>query len=431
MPIPADHDVDSHYGGIAVASQAPPQGLFMMALAAGFIWGATVAFGNMLGQPALVYLSQGLGLAVAAAFTLLSVPGVWLHQVNSLPGAMIILHAMASVLSGVLNFTHPAAVARYVLLVPAMLIMLAMCVGGVASLRGMRAGLTLAGVAFVAHQWAFLDLSLMMNPEYRLSSFMNPNAIGFISAITGVSTVDYLLNRVLNKTQWLSLRTAGLVAVILACGALCVATKSRTASLVFLVATSVRCSLSLGVAGTLAVMLVGAVAGMGIGSAIVADFWTRLAEIFQLDDPRRSIATGTGRFSLWAWVVSDVWLPNFIVGVGPGQHVALIRVGYSNYYSSAHNGLLANLADVGTLGTLPLLVIIGSSITKALRFVREPTMYFPIAVLAGGLLESVPEITLFSIGNPGSLIFLLAIAMLHVPWSTTALHNATPTPRCS
>jgi O-antigen ligase len=135
--------------------------------------------------------------------------------------------------------------------------------------------------------------------------------------------------------------------------------------------------------------------------------------MYQLFDRRRGVVTGTGRFHAWYHVIHSVWLPNFVLGVGPGLQGELLKA--ASGIAMAHNGILMNLAETGLVGTIPLLVILAASFRSCIRRRRNRNVHFAIALFAAGFLESLAENMMFSMGNPGSLLFLLSIAVLCMP----------------
>jgi O-antigen ligase len=272
--------------------------------------------------------------------------------------------------------------------------------------------LTWAAFTFVFYHILFVDFAALSNPNYRINLFMNPNGVGFISAMCAASMLDYALRIIARTHRWLSLKTAIFFAAVLLCAIVCVATKSRTASIVFFMAVLVRLYLSLGLGRALLLGIGATVALLVTSSIISTSISGQINEIFQLTDKHRNIAGGTGRFGIWSFVIRDIWLPNFLYGVGPAQHMALTKpVGGS----SAHNGMLAYLGDLGLLGAAPIMILVGVCAVRAFRLRRNPHFYFAITIFAAGIVESLGETMFFSFGNPASLLFLFAVAMLVIP----------------
>ena len=73
---------------------------------------------------------------------------------------------------------------------------------------------------------------------------------------------------------------------------------------------------------------------------------------------------------------------------------------------------LRSLLDVGLLGTSVLLLIVYAGLRGAIRNWKREGYDLEIAIVAAGLLESTAEVTFFSFGNPGSLMFMVAVGSL-------------------
>jgi O-antigen ligase len=83
--------------------------------------------------------------------------------------------------------------------------------------------------------------------------------------------------------------------------------------------------------------------------------------------------------------------------------------------TSAHNGLLVALAETGLLGTVPLILLLFYCAKGVFRHRSSAIRPWAVATFAAGLTESMGESMLFSMGNPASLLFLLAVAALALP----------------
>jgi hypothetical protein len=410
IPIEADpHSPD--WSEAAQTDAGPSTRGFVAFFAGAFIWSLGSAFSHAWGEETAYLVSgvaMGLAMVVIAIATLHSVY-VW---VQSFTGLMIAAHAVAALFSAILNEAHPVASVRYLLLIPGISLMIAAVRLGDRAVSGARLGITLGGVIFCLYQLIFLDFGSLLNPHYRLTVFLNPNGVAFIAAMTGISLLDYGLNRFFLQAKRLSPGTLALFAGVLVCLVLCVATKSRTATLVMLAGSLLRIYLSLGATRTFLIAFVLALLSVTVAWNSLAAAGEMVAEVFQLNDRHRSIDKGTGRFRTWGWTIQEVWLTNPILGVGPGRHMGMTLA--ATGASSAHNGMLSVLADTGLAGALPLIAIICVCVRRALLYRRDPRFYFAITLFFAGLLESVAETMFFSIGNPGSLLFLLSVAVLSV-----------------
>lgn len=374
--------------------------------AVGVIWGLLANFSFMFGE-ANGSVIQGSGLAVALIAVALERRSIapLLHALATPIGALISVHAVAALLSGAVNVSSEVAILRYVLLVPAIAIFLSVARRDKHAGEGLRHGLTASGVIFVLYHLVTLDLSSLMDPTYRVFIFLNTNGVGFIAAMTGVSLLAIGVRT----------RRARLVifSLFVACCVLCFATKSRTASLALIAGTGAHLYFLLNRSRKLflammaaAVLAFVALSAAGVGSQISDE----VTVLYMLDHEDRSIQSGTYRYDAWKYVINDLWLESPILGVGPGNHAD--RVFAATDVPGAHNGLLANLAEVGIAGTLPLVLILVFAVQRSRRN-EEASSVLPLVVTA--LVESVAEVMFFSMGNGASLLFLAALARLGRP----------------
>src|SRR5262249_9070124 len=135
-----------------------------------------------------------------------------------------------------------------------------------------------------------------------------------------------------------------------------------------------------------------------------------VVNVLSLDDDYRSVESGTGRYEIWRFLLGDVFPEAPWLGVGPGNHGDLVFDATGS--TSAHNGVLMALAEPGVFGLLPLVLLIGLCFVKIAKFWRAPAITWPAALFVAGLAESTGEVMLFSIGSPGSLMFMVAVATL-------------------
>jgi O-antigen ligase len=402
--IEAQPNVTSWPGDVGVEPAAPARTPFATFVLGTLIWSLGSAFshywsfddyggGETTGQ-AVSSIALGLAIVFIGIGTRLSLYA-W---VQTLTGWMIALHGFAALMSAIVNEAHPLAAVRYLLLIPGISIMIA--------------AVTLGGVIFCVYQFSMIDFGSILNPYYRLFTFLNPNGVGFISAMTGISLLDYALNRFFLHRKRLGPGTAALFLLVAVCLVLCVATKSRTATLVMVAGCLLRVLLLLGPTRMMLLATVLSVLAVTVAWDNVAAAGDKVAEVFQLNDRYRAVNKATGRFNIWSTVVTEIWMPDPWLGVGPARHLVMTQ--YLANASSAHNGLLAVLADTGILGTLPLVIILAVCARRAFARRREAQFVFAIPLFLGGLIESMAETMFFSLGNPGSLFFLLAVAVLSV-----------------
>ena len=365
----------------------------------GLWWGLLTAFASAIPDDLATQVQViGLAGAIIGGSLLARSLSVVLVWARSAIGLLIALHVSIAVISGVVNSATTASTLRYFALLPAISFVLFVVRTGDRAVRGFQLGLTGAGLIFVACHFAYLDLSGLLDPAYRITVFINTNSVGFISAMTAISFATM---------HWADRRGTSALrfAAVAACAILCAATKSRTALLsiaagfltwVALSATRLK---RVFVAGMIVLVLL---VVSGKSDALLQ----RLDDVLMLHESSRSIESGSFRYETWSYVIS-VWLQNPLLGVGPGGHEAYVQRALG--VSSAHNGILASLADVGLLGTLPLIMMLLWCLSKGRRHLKS-NIALPLVI--AGIVESGAESMLFSMGNPGSVLFLLGLCIL-------------------
>ncbi len=127
---------------------------------------------------------------------------------------------------------------------------------------------------------------------------------------------------------------------------------------------------------------------------------------FAIHSKYRGLGTGfTGRFIIWR-IVWSLFLENPILGIGFRALGHIVRI-------SAHNGYLNLLAEIGLPGTIAVAYLVFSGITSLRRDARDPHLLPLLSVLTGlaigYLMLAIFERYLLDVGNPTSLIFMLAI----------------------
>jgi O-antigen ligase len=263
--------------------------------------------------------------------------------------------------------------------------------------EALRLGLTLSIIPFVAYHLARSDWNRLLDPAYRPVFFLNANGTGFVAAVAFLSFWDYGCTgrrRLWNVTAF---------AMALACALLVIFTKSRT-GLVCLVAPllaylALRFRSKSAVAGLVLLLVV----------LLVPDVGSRLLEIWA--PANRPLGTLAGRDQVWYYLIDELIPQNWLIGVGPG-HVG----GYTQAYvgrSGAHNAWFLYMSEVGLLGTLPLVLCVITTAIAALRTYTGPANHIWHAVFLSGLLHGLAEQGLFSMGNFGGLMFILAVMTLN------------------
>ena len=395
----------------ATESAAPvPRATVLLPLVMGLVWGGVTGF-SFYFEFASPDVIQGIGLTVAAVLmTATSIAWIVRWGKNTF-GIMMLLHAAVAIASGLSSDSATTAILRYCLLLPSAAMLIEIVRLGQPSTHGIRIGFTAMAYVFVLYHMAFVNLSEITDPNYRFYLFLNANGVAFVSAMCALSFLDYALSRLKSGATFPAVVAAVLLLLaIIPCLYLLVATKSRTGTFAFIFGALVRLYLSLGFKRTLIIAVVSTVFFLTTGVAFVAGFGERFAEIFDFTNKYRDIFTATGRFEGQGQFIQHVWLPNFFLGVGPGNQG---EIGASwTTMSSPHNGILMDLCEVGLLGTLPLVFVVLSCCRRSIQVLAKPEYHWAIALFAAGMLESGAETLFFSMGNPGSLLFLLAIAQL-------------------
>lgn len=154
----------------------------------------------------------------------------------------------------------------------------------------------------------------------------------------------------------------------------------------------------------LAVLLVLAMALVFYGDTIVR----ALDRLYALSTADRGIASGaSGRLAAWkgTWTL---FVHSPAIGVGFRAHEQVLKAD-----TSAHNGYLATLAEIGVIGFAAVVYLVGRALRSLWRAAHDPELTTHASVLfglcAGYLLLALFERYLINIGNPTSLLFLLCL----------------------
>ena len=371
----------------------------------GLLWGGFTAASMAFEDWEIKIQASALLVALVLAFLSFreaSLTG-W---VNSWAGLCMTAHVAAAVASGFQSDAQTASILRYAALLPAFSVLLSVARGRLDAAEKVRFGLTLAGIAFVVFHLTQLDFAAITDPSYRITVYLNPNNTAFIAAMTGLSAVGWAFRPASPKWArgfWLG--------IVLCCAVLLFATKSRTGSLAL---ASGALAFSWIRFRTLAAR--GATIGViALGLAYAIHHREAITDTMSLDQKDRSIETGTGRYDIWSFLLTSVIPKAPWLGIGPGKHndVVLAATGSVN----AHNGFLTALSETGIAGTLPLLVLTTACLWVVWQRRRFTEQAWVAALFVAGMVESFGESIFFSIGNPASLLFLLAVASLATPLS--------------
>jgi O-antigen ligase len=132
------------------------------------------------------------------------------------------------------------------------------------------------------------------------------------------------------------------------------------------------------------------------------------SDFFAIQDHHRGLESGgSGRLEIWkaTW---NLFLSHPIFGVGFRAHEVVLKVA-----SSAHNGYLGLLAEIGVIGFAAVLLVTLSGLWKTWRRSQDPSQTFSYSVLlglaCGYFVLAIFERYFINTGNPTSLLFLLSI----------------------
>lgn len=237
-------------------------------------------------------------------------------------------------------------------------------------------------------------------PGLRLGNgrdILNPNAI----SIVGVSAV----------LAAYAIRTAIIRYLVAVSGIIVIALTGSRASMVAALAglfiiflirlKGVKTRTKLVIFGSIAIVIM-------VGSFFSDVLLEYLGDFFALHQRYRGIEAGaSGRILLWreTW---QLFLDNPVIGVGFRAHEYIIKVG-----TSAHNGYLAMLAEIGLFGFASVVYLIVTGLGSLWRETKDPNLTWAYSILVGVcfgyLFLAMFERYLLNIGNPTSLLFLLGI----------------------
>ena len=132
------------------------------------------------------------------------------------------------------------------------------------------------------------------------------------------------------------------------------------------------------------------------------------SDFFAIQDRHRGLESGgSGRLETWkaTW---NLFLTHPMLGVGFRAHEALLKMN-----TSAHNGYLALLAEIGVIGFAAIAFLTLSGLRNLWRRNHDPSQTFSHSVLlglaCGYFVLAIFERYFINAGNPTSLLFLLSI----------------------
>jgi O-antigen ligase len=144
-------------------------------------------------------------------------------------------------------------------------------------------------------------------------------------------------------------------------------------------------------------------------------------DVLLVDSSARGIGSGfTGRVGLWKAAV-DIWLQHPILGVGFRQNEQFLG-GYS-----AHNAYLAMLVDMGLVGFVWFLILLGASFIAALGIRDQRTRLFVITLIVANVIIGFFDRRIINGGTPYGLFFIMccsaALADRSLRRTTLVLQN--------
>ena len=148
------------------------------------------------------------------------------------------------------------------------------------------------------------------------------------------------------------------------------------------------------------------VALLVIGAIFIEGIIKGAEEFFAVNDPLRGVGSGaTGRVEAWGQAF-NLFLSNPITGVGYRAHAQ-----HLTGLSSAHNGYLALLAEVGIIAFSCVIYLIYTGIMGLKRLLEHPEYKWTAVLLfgysVGFTFEAFFERYLINFGNPASLLLLV------------------------
>lgn len=237
-------------------------------------------------------------------------------------------------------------------------------------------------------------------PGTRLGTgkdILNPNTIALVS-------VSVLLAAMAIRT--LVLR----VAVMAPIAGIIVLTSSRAAAIAVLSGLAVVAYLRLQARGRSLLLPAAVLLLAAVGATVVYGdrIYQSVDQVYALSTADRGLGSGaSGRLTAWkgTW---DLFVRNPAIGIGFRAHEHLLKAD-----TSAHNGYLATLAEIGLLGFLSVAYLIWRALKLWWSAAHEPNQTVHASILfglcVGYLLLALFERYLINVGNPTSLLFLLCI----------------------
>jgi O-antigen ligase len=169
-----------------------------------------------------------------------------------------------------------------------------------------------------------------------------------------------------------------------------------------------------------------------VGIDLFGHAYNAFENLFMFNDAHRGINSGaSGRVDLWN-AAFNLWQTHPLFGVGfKGQQQMMPDQALS------HNAYLGVLAEVGLVGFVGYMLIVGTALYRTLKLGARGLSHYPqrVAILISYLVYGMLESRAFSFGNSYSLVFLLVAfdssklslnVRAFVPWRASQLDISPP-----
>ncbi len=212
------------------------------------------------------------------------------------------------------------------------------------------------------------------------------------------------------------------VSIIVAMGAVIYLTGSRASAVAALMGMGITLFLRRRITRTdgYVVLFLCIVLGCSVAAYYGDAVFRGVSDFFAIQDRHRGLESGgSGRLETWkaTW---NLFVTHPILGVGFRAHEALLKVN-----TSAHNGYLALLAEIGVIGFAATAFLTFSGLWNIWRRNQDPSQTFSHSVLlglaCGYFVLAIFERYFINAGNPTSLLFLLSVlapAYVHDGWES-------------
>jgi len=367
-----------------------------LAFVAGLIWSLGTAFGaNPTGLPSLLMVSC---VCLAVFFLALCASGQLWRALRSFAFALMYCHLIFVTISYMFALRASfGSYARYVLLALAWLVLVAVSMSPRVLCAALIAGLITGTAVFAAYSFGRRGM-LSPGNMARVIIISGGNHLGYLAA-GGVVVISGVL------VSW---RRRGLMLILVPAWAAfaftLIASKSRTAIFACVAGLCAPLFLRFPKIGLLAVASF--VTVLGFGELNPRGLASQLDTILNRPADYTRDTLLSNRERIWRSVITEAWLPNFWLGIGPGGQERVAAIG------GAHNGILRSLGECGSLGTLPVLAICVWSLSRCAKRRKERVALFFSGILAFGLAESLTEQFLFSYGTSSGVLLLLSMAAM-------------------